>query len=458
MGGFGFRSVVLHSEAAYKASNGIFLDPEFSQTQNMLSELLDNKLFKDFLDNLPIEDQIRIKYCIKPHTGAWITAPPLPSFGLSLDHFNFQTICKWWLGLNQPLAAEKCSLCYVPTTPKATHNLACKNGGDLIKRHNKLRNFIFHISQQCGSNPVLEKKNILGDCDSGKRPADVLLPGWSLNKDYAIDVAVTDPINGTFKLDMEACDKYADKYKHDKYDDGFRNTQIDFIPVVFSTFGSLNQEGYTFFKDLFGRNCDSLAHQRCTYIPLLWQKLSILLHKENFKMMSRRFKLSHELSKNKISTMDGIPDLQNEMDQQSKLQELDIFLKERLEESNIIMENIAKISKSSSKKDDPHESQEDYVISELINEENLNLTLEEESEMKQILCEKEDSDQEYDSFPKKGDKIKVKYTDGWYTGIVDSISSKKKHFWADFKGFDELSKKMREFQDNQILDKLYLYV
>ena len=101
MGGFGFRSVVLHSEAAYKASNGIFLDPEFSQTQNMLSELLDNKLFKDFLDNLPIEDQIRIKYCTKPHTGAWITAPPLPSFGLALDHFNFQTICKWWLGLNQ---------------------------------------------------------------------------------------------------------------------------------------------------------------------------------------------------------------------------------------------------------------------------------------------------------------------------------------------------------------------
>src|SRR3984957_19837679 len=182
MGGFGFRSVVLYSEAAYKASTGIFLDPEFSQTQNMLSELLDNKLFKDFLDNLPIEDQIRIKYCIKPHTGAWITAPPLPSFGLSLDHFNFQTICKWWLGLNQPLAAEKCSLCYVNTTPKATHNLACKNGGDLIKRHNKLRNFIFHIDQQCGSNPVLEKKNILGDCDSGKRPADVLLPGWSLNR------------------------------------------------------------------------------------------------------------------------------------------------------------------------------------------------------------------------------------------------------------------------------------
>ena len=203
-GGFGLKSAVLHSEAAYKASHGIFLDPSFYQTQKMLSEILDNNLYSDFLANLDNEDQIRLKYCAEPHVGAWISAPPLPSFGLTLDHFNFQTLCKWWLGLNQPLAAEKCSLCYVNTTPKATHNLACKNGGDLIKRHNKLPNFIFHIAQQCGLNPVLEKKNILGDCDSGKRPADVLIPSWSLNKDYAIDVAITDPINGSFKLDMEA--------------------------------------------------------------------------------------------------------------------------------------------------------------------------------------------------------------------------------------------------------------
>jgi hypothetical protein len=82
-------------------------------------------------------------------------------------------------------------------------------------------------------------------------------------------VAITDPLNGSFKLDLEACNKYADKYKHDKYDEGFRNTQITFIPVVFSTFGSLNQEGYSFLNDLFRRNCDSLGQIRCTYTTLL---------------------------------------------------------------------------------------------------------------------------------------------------------------------------------------------
>ena len=53
---------------------------------------------------------------------------------------------------------------------------------------------------------------------------------------------------------------------------------------------------------------------------------------------------------------------------------------------------------------------------------------------------KEDSDSDFDSFPKKGDKVKVKYSDRWYTGKGYSVSSKKKYFWVDFKGFDELYK------------------
>ena len=327
----------------------------------------------------------------------------------------------------------------------------------------------------------MKKKNILGDCDSGKRPADVLIPSWSLNKDYAIDVAITDPINGSFKLDMEACNKYAEKYKHDKYDDGFKNTQIIFLPVVFSTFGSLNQEGSLFLKDLFRRNCDSLNQQRCTYMTLLWQKLSILLQNENCKMMSRRFKLPHELSKIRNSTMDGIPEIiSKEMDQDhfpssqsNQKNDLESFLKERLEESNLIFENLENTPKSSHKYDNPEQTpnsfqqdpltlspeeetllQEDYTLSDWINKEEeekeredyakkSNLIIEEESE-KITNFNKEDSDSDFDSFPKKGDKVKVKYAEGWYIGRVHSISKKKTYFWVDFKGFDERFKVRKE--------------
>ena len=52
MCGFGFRSSTLHSQPAYQASHGIYLDPEFSLTQKMLSEVVDNKLYTDFLDTV----------------------------------------------------------------------------------------------------------------------------------------------------------------------------------------------------------------------------------------------------------------------------------------------------------------------------------------------------------------------------------------------------------------------
>ena len=246
--------------------------------------------------------------------------------------------------------------------------------------------------------------------------------------------------NGTFKLDMEACNKYADKYKHDKYDDGFRNNQIDFIPVVFSTFGSLNEEGYIFLKDLFRRNCDSLDKMRCTYTTLLWQKLSISLHTENCKMMSKRFKLSNELLKSNISTKDEIPEIYEDQVEKVQdtirsfqLQNLDDFFKERKEES--------KSFQSEPQAAEELNLQENEILDYATNQ---NLIIQEESE-ELTNIKNEDSDLDFDSFPKKGDKVKVKYADGWYIGRVHSISSKKKkYFWVDFKGFDELYKVRKE--------------
>ena len=198
-------------------------------------------------------------------------------------------------------------------------------------------------------------------------------------------------------------------------------------------------------------------------------------------MMSRRFKLPHELSKIRNSTMDGIPEIiSKEMDQDhfpssqsNQKNDLESFLKERLEESNLIFENLENTSKSSHKYDNPEQTpnsfqqdpltlspeeetllQEDYTLSDWINKEEeekeredyakkSNLIIEEESvEITNI--NKEDSDSDFHSFPKKGDKVKVKYSEGWYIGRVHSISKKKTYFWVEFKGFDERFKVRKE--------------
>ena len=167
-----------------------------------------------------------------------------------------------------------------------------------------------------------------------------------------------------------------------------------------------------------------------------------------------------------FSTIDGIPDIQNELVDQSisiqsnHIQQLEEFLKERMEESNQIFNNLENTSKGF-QKDDSNEMeeesylQEDQVISEYTNGEtpefsdaqlenaNIeNLATEEESQ-EHINIKKEDSYSVVYSLPKKGDKVKVKYSDGWYTGRVQSISPKKKYFWVDFKDFNELYKVRR---------------
>jgi hypothetical protein len=141
-----------------------------------------------------------------------------------------------------------------------------------------------------------------------------------------------------------------------------------------------------------------------------------------------------------------------------------------LEESNLIFENLLTKSNSSiilestseSIQQDPltlspeEESllKEDITLSEWINEEaeeredhsakSNHLNIEEESN------EDTEEDSVNDAFPQKGDKVKIKYEDGWHMGRVKSISKKKDYFWVEFKGYDDLFKVRKEEKFNII--------
>ena len=61
--------------------------------------------------------------------------------------------------------------------------MCCKLGGDIITRHNRLRDVVAAVAEEGGLNPLLEKKGILGHTDkSQRRPAEVAIPTWSMGK------------------------------------------------------------------------------------------------------------------------------------------------------------------------------------------------------------------------------------------------------------------------------------
>jgi hypothetical protein len=109
------------------------------------------------------------------------------------------------------------------------HATCCAKKGDLIIRHNAIRNLVNAIACDGVLSPQMEKKGILGPT-SGRRPGDVTIPNWSGNP-LAIDVAVTSPLIKTSVRLNSPCEEYAASQKHRKYDASFAGSDYSFCAV-----------------------------------------------------------------------------------------------------------------------------------------------------------------------------------------------------------------------------------
>ena len=75
------------------------------------------------------------------------------------------------------------------------HALSCKNGPDVVSRHNRVRDTLFEFCQRACLGAQLEAGSSLGHEARQTHPADVLIPNWELGKPAAIDLCVTSPLN-----------------------------------------------------------------------------------------------------------------------------------------------------------------------------------------------------------------------------------------------------------------------
>ena len=68
--------------------------------------------------------------------------------------------------------------------------------GDVVSRHNQLRNTFFESCRQAGVGGQMEVGSGLGHDERSTRPADVLVPSWDLGKPAAFNLTVTSsPLN-----------------------------------------------------------------------------------------------------------------------------------------------------------------------------------------------------------------------------------------------------------------------
>ena len=145
------------------------------------------------LINSTVCTRARLRAVSASNANVWLRAIPCICNDLALEPQEIQVPLKWWLGL--PVSADsKCPFYSSALDPVCHHTLTCRFGGDIIARHNKLRANL--CSKACLS-PQLEK----GPGLDFSRPADVLVPNWSLSNPAAFDLKVNCPLNTDLVLE-----------------------------------------------------------------------------------------------------------------------------------------------------------------------------------------------------------------------------------------------------------------
>lgn len=266
-------------------------------TQAQLSCLIDKATFSLLFTNSDDSGRARLLSLSAPHSLAWLSALPSSQLGLKLSQEEFMTSLGLVLGLKLFPHEFNCPAesCKQRMDVYGNHALLCACSGDRIKRHNALRNCLREKLCSAALCPVLEPKHILRD--SGQKPADILVPDYSLGRDACLDVAITHPVQDKYvskaaQTQSFSANDYARNVKTPKYSKVVASDSLLFIPLIFETFGAVNVGAADFLEEVTRRNLFRLGNHniQCSFFPNhLYQSLGLCLQRHNARMvLSRR--------------------------------------------------------------------------------------------------------------------------------------------------------------------------
>ena len=221
--------------------------------QSQASLEFDEKVHASLVKSAPTDrDAQRLRRCAQPHANGFITAVPSEEDRRDtlLKPRVFRTAVAYRLGVPVLDKEIPCPLCKQTIDIFGDHATCCQRNGDIIIRHNTLRNLVDNFASDGLLSPELEKQGILGNT-TGRRPGDVTLNRWNAGGALAIDVAITSALSKTAIHIKSPCDEYAITQKHGKYDKSFAGTNYSFCAMVWETLGALNLEGEEVLRQIF---------------------------------------------------------------------------------------------------------------------------------------------------------------------------------------------------------------
>ena len=330
MGGMGLRAAEDHSAAAYCTSfllsqplirDLLHLPPEESSatlppallhllsakqgveatseslegvSQKMASLAIDlnnkDSLLQHYTREGKTREVARLNSLGLPHAGEWLNVVPSPSLGLNLRSLEFVMVAKYRLGIYLYQAAGPCPACGRPSDRLGDHAMCCGYQGERISRHNQLRDAIYQTAVSAALAPTKEGRFLLPGTD--RRPADVLVPGWTAGRDTALDVTVINPLQSLTLAGAAADPGHALKVAYDRKMGAVAadcsRQGITFIPMAAESLGGWHKVAVDQVLKLGGALARNTGQEEQEAKQQLWQKLSILLMKGNAALFTNR--------------------------------------------------------------------------------------------------------------------------------------------------------------------------
>ena len=325
-GGLGLRSLSSHCVAAYLASisssgcdkwnllvepielfNGLVpakdaITLETLATSNMrqhsLSGKIEDQQFRQLFHISSPTNRAHLLSISSRHAASWLTVVPSPGLNLHLEPNEFQIAVKWWLGMDVSFGSS-CPHCPDHRLdPLGHHALTCKHGGDVVLRHNSLRDVFVEFCHRACLGGQVEVGSGQGHDRLNSRPADVLVKNWHLGKPAAFDLTITSPLNPTTLTEAGvkcgSSAQVAEVRKHAANDGKCKELGWVCIPLAVESYGCWGMEAQESFKRLAARLAIQMGCSRSQATTTLYQRLSLSLVRANARALLSRARVHLE--------------------------------------------------------------------------------------------------------------------------------------------------------------------
>ena len=209
------------------------------ESQRVLQRQLYDALLSNLKDTSSLRDKARLNTESSVHAAAWLRAIPNVKLGLSMAPHEITVALKLWLGIPiiSPLQSIRCS-CGCVIDCFGDHVLGCGHGSLRSKRHDALRDIIYHALLVDNEGAQLEQR-----CgpDSTSRPGEIFHPDFADGRPGYFDVSIRITMQPAYvaksAISAGAAAMAGEEEKDHRHDSKVNAAGGYFYPIIVESFG-----------------------------------------------------------------------------------------------------------------------------------------------------------------------------------------------------------------------------